>query len=221
MKPAEHKPFAQLLSDAMAFYRRDISRFALDVWWQACQPFDIEQVTAAFTAHAMDPERGQFAPTPADLVRVLQGTQTDRSLVAWGKVLEAIQRVGAYQSPVFDDGLIHAAVEDVGGWVAVCRCETNDLPHVQRRFCESYRAYARRPGTAFPPRLAGVCEQDNALKGYDIAPALLVGDAARARQVMAAGSAAGRVAITSAVVAVDALPAATRRPRIARPAAAE
>ena len=71
MNPADRGEFARLLTDALAFYGKDVSRFALDVWWQACQPFTLDQVSRALTRHAMDAERGQFAPKPADLVRQL------------------------------------------------------------------------------------------------------------------------------------------------------
>lgn len=205
MQASDRTRFKDLLTDALAFYRRDLSTFALSVWWQACQPFDFEQVAKALTAHAMDPERGQFAPMPADIVRHLQGTHTDRSLVAWGKVLETIQRVGAYQAVVFDDGAIHAAIEDMGGWVALCRSETNDLPHLQRRFTETYRAYAKRPDLAYPPLLPGACDADNARKGYTVSPPVLIGVPEQARRVLAAGVETGRVAITPLTAALPGL----------------
>ena len=34
-------------------------------------------VGKALTAHATDPDHGQFAPKPADIVRKIQGTQAD------------------------------------------------------------------------------------------------------------------------------------------------
>lgn len=206
MIDSDKERFVRLLTDALAFYRRDLSKFALSVWWQACQSFDFEQVAKAITAHAMDPEKGQFAPMPADIVRQLQGTHTDRSLMAWGKVLDAIHRVGAYQTVVFDDGAIHAAIEDMGGWVKLCRSNTDELPHVQRRFTETYRAYARRPDIAFPPKLIGAHEAENALAGRRVAAPMLVGDAERAKQVMRLGSETGRTAIA----ALDAIPSVQR-----------
>lgn len=202
MKPHDKPVFVSLLTDALAFYRRNVSDFALSVWWEACQPFDFEQVSKALTAHAMDPERGQFAPMPADIVKQLQGTSTDRSLIAWGKVLDAIQRVGAYQSVVFDDGAIHASIEDMGGWMALCRSQTDDLPHLQRRFTETYRAYARRPDISYPPRLLGEFEINNSLTGKRVAPPMLIGDAKKAKRVLQTGHAASKTAIT----ALDALP---------------
>lgn len=196
MKATERVRFGDLLTGVMAFYRRDMSEFALDVWWQACSPFDYEQVTKALTSHAMNPERGHFAPMPADIVRELHGTHADRALLAWGKVIEAAQRVGAYQAVVFDDGAIHAVIEDMGGWVALCRSDVDDLPHVQRRFTEAYRAYSKRPDLSFPPLLPGACDADNARQGFRVAPPVLIGDAERALAVHAAGKESGRIAIT-------------------------
>lgn len=198
MKASDRPKFAQLLTDALAFYRQDVSRFALDVWWAACENFELEQVSKALTAHAMDPDRGQWAPKPADLVRVLRGTLVDRSLIAWGKVLDAIQRVGAYQSVAFDDPAIHVAITDMGGWPQVCRSNADDLPHLQRRFCELHRAYSVRPETPYPARLVGVAEADNRHAGQAVAPPMLVGDAVRAQQLMAHGTAGSKTAISVA-----------------------
>lgn len=161
--------FTRLVSDVLAFYRQDTSEFALSVWLQACRPFDLEQVRKAMTAHATDPERGQFAPKPADIVRALHGTSTDRALIAWGLVHGAMSSVGAYQSVDFGDAAIHQAITDMGGWPAVCRTKVDELPFVQRRFCEAFRAYAGR-GCDGPPYLTGEFEGQNRLAGKAVAP---------------------------------------------------
>lgn len=196
MIQSDKREFKDLLTDALAFYRRDVSEFALSVWWAACQPFDIEQVSKALTAHAMDPEQGRFAPMPADIVRHLRGTNTDRALLAWAKVLEAAQRVGAYATVVFDDPSIHAAIEDIGGWVSVCRSEEDELPHLQRRFCDSHRAYTRRPGHPYPHKLLGVHEIENKAQGFAYPMPTLIGDENAARAVFDGGMDVPRVAIT-------------------------
>lgn len=196
MQPTDRAGFKTLMTDALAFYRRDLSAFALSVWWQACQSFDLEQVSKALTAHAMDPEQGRFAPMPADIVKQLQGTRTDRSLIAWGKVLDAAQRVGAYTSVCFDDGLIHVAIEDVGGWVALCRSSMDELQFMQKRFCESYRAYTTRGPVEYPRLLPGAHDQDNAVKGYSAKPPVLIGDPERAQSVLLGGSDMPKTRIT-------------------------
>ena len=163
---ANDKPdFVALLTEALGFYRQDLSTFALSVWWEACKGYSLEQVRKAMTAHAMDPERGHFAPKPADIVKALHGTQTDRSLVAWGVVLSAISRCGMYASPDFQDPATVAAIIDIGGWPAVCQTDIDELPHLQRRFCNSHRTYSSRPESMEPTRLVGLHEQSNSLRG--------------------------------------------------------
>ena len=172
--------FLRLVTDVLAFYRQDSSEFALAVWAQACEPFDMEQVRKAMTAHATDPERGQFPPKPADIVKALQGTQTDAALLAWGLVYRAISAVGAYQSIDFGNAAIHAAVSDLGGWPTVCRTMIDDLPFVQKRFCDSFRVYRSRGAPEAPSYLAGESEKANALAGKPTQdPARIGGERAR------------------------------------------
>ena len=196
MTHADESDFMALITDVLGFYNHAVSPFAIGVWWQACEPFSLEQVRLALSAHALDAERGQFAPRPADIVKALAGTQTDRSLVAWGKVNAAMQRVGAYESVAFDDPAIHVAIEDIGGWVAICRSDVDELPHLQRRFCASYRAASAMP-SSYPPRLIGDHEAANRLQGRRVAPPVYIGDPDRAREVELLGGAEPRLQITT------------------------
>ena len=154
MKPNEINDFQSIVSKMLAYYRADNSEFTLQVWWVGCQPFSLEQVSKAITAHITDPDKGQFAPKVADIVRQLAGTKTDRSLLAWGKVSDAMSSVGAYQDVDFGDGAIHATIIDMGGWPKMCRTNTDELSYLQHRFCESYRAY-QTAGTTEIPFLIG------------------------------------------------------------------
>ena len=127
MLPSEKPAFVTLLTDVLGYYRQPVSEFTLSIWWQASQPFSLEQVSKALTAHATDPDKGQFAPKVADLVRIVAGTKTDRSLLAWGRVHDAMSDVGAYRDVDFGDGAIHAAITDMGGWPKMCRTELAEL----------------------------------------------------------------------------------------------
>lgn len=187
MTPAEKDKFLDVLQGVHDFYGKDMSKFAVSVWAMACETFDVQQVSKALSAHLMDPERGQFMPKPADIVRQLQGTNTDRSLIAWGKVLDAMQRVGAYSSVCFDDGVIHASITDMGGWMQLCRSKTDDLPFLQKRFCDGYKAYANRGDVAYPAVLLGEHAISNGAKGYRSALPVLIGNPAKAEKVRLAG----------------------------------
>lgn len=170
--------FRSLLTDAMAFYRKDVSKFALGVWWEACKGFELEQVTKAITAHAMDPERGQFAPMPADIVKQLHGTRTDRSLVAWSQVYEAISRHGAYASVQFSDPATQLAIHDMGGWPKLCATETAELQFAQKRFCDMHRSYSARQDLEAPSVLLGIHDRDPARRA-PVRPVLIGAQALR------------------------------------------
>jgi len=201
MNRADRDKLLSVLTGVHDFYGKEMSEFALQVWAQACETYDVEQVTKALSAHLMDADRGQFMPKPADIVRQIQGTNTDRSLIAWGKAYESMQRVGAYTSVCFDDAIIHSVIEDMGGWQKVCRSETDELGYIQKRFCDLYRAYAARGHDRHPAYLVGEHEMNNAKLGYtNHAKPTLIGNAERAKQVLAQGVSAPRVQITSPVV---------------------
>lgn len=223
MQPSDRADFAQLITDVLAYYRQDASRFVLDLWWSACQPFDLAQIRHAMQRHATDPEHGRFAPKVADIVRILAGTSTDRAALAWGKALDAMNRVGAYTDVVFDDPAIHAVIEDLGGWPKVCRTDLNELSYMQHRFCESHRAYTGRGEFDYPARLGGDRSPDSEYqkKGLPLPKPALVGDRERAKLVYQRGGAAGKTSITyQAVEAIEAGPRQAIAPRALPGAAA-
>ncbi|MBA3590355.1 DUF6475 domain-containing protein [Methylibium sp.] len=197
MQRDDYKRFAMSLTAMSELYGKSISEGAQLLWWRSLERFDIEQVEKAFEQAVQNPESGQFMPKPADLIRAMQGTQTDRSLIAWGKALDAMQRVGAYTSVCFDDPAIHAAIEDIGGWPKLCRSTHDELPHVQRVFCQTYRAYAARPDFTYPARLVGVHEAENALAGKPTQPPALIGDPSKAKQIAVNGSMLPKTQITN------------------------
>jgi hypothetical protein len=185
MQISDKAKFKELLENVMSYYRQDTSTFVLDLWWNACKGFEFEQFSKAMTRHATDPDIGQFAPKVADIVRVLSGTRTDRAALAWGKVYEAMQRVGQYQDLVFDDPAIHATIMDLGGWVKICQTKEEEISYLQHRFCESHRAYTGRGEFDFPRSLIGLRSPDHEYKqrGLPIPEPILIGDPEKAVKV--------------------------------------
>lgn len=205
MIPNDREEFAHLIADALAFYGQEISQFGLSVWWQACQPFELVAVRRALGRHAMDPERGMFPPKPADVVRQLQGVPTDRAAKAWSAALDAASRVGSYTDVVFDDPIIHLVITDLGGWPEFCRTPNDRLSYTQHRFTEAYRAYVNRGDVDdWPPKLCGDRSPDETYAARGLSPPrpVLIGDAGRARRVLAEGAGGGRT-ITPLAALVD------------------
>lgn len=196
MKQTDFDRFAELLNAWSEIHGKALSTGAIALWWQTLLRYDIDQIEGAFADIVRDPDRGQFMPKPADLVRMLDGTTTDRAAIAWGKVLDAARRVGAYTDVVFDDAAIHAAVEDCGGWPKLCRTSLDDLGYLQHQFSQSYRAYLGRAGFEYPKALTGDANAHNRRTGQDLQPPALIGNTDLAALVYAQGG-EGKTAITS------------------------
>jgi hypothetical protein len=200
MQKHEKPAFAAFIGDVMGYYGKDSSKFLVNLWWSACEGFELEQVKTAMQAHMVDAERGQFAPKVADLSRILQGTTTDRAALAWGKTYDAMQRVGAYQDVIFDDPAIHATIEDLGGWSKLCRMDLNELSYLQHRFATAYKAYSGRPEFDYPRKLNGDRSPDAEYerRGIALPKPALVGNSERCKTVYELGGIGGKTAITYA-----------------------
>jgi hypothetical protein len=189
MTPDDRPRFAETLSDVFGYYGRECTPFLVNLFWDGLRRFDLGDVLRAFSVHAQDPDRGQFAPRIADITRLLEGSTQTQGMRAWSRVERALRSVGAYQSVVFDDPLVHAVVRDMGGWVRLCQTPLDELPFRAREFERSYAAYRmRRETPAYPPRLIGIAETENATSGFALPAPVLIGDPERAELVAQRGS---------------------------------
>lgn len=197
MLATDRAKFATLFGQVMAYYRQDVSDFTRDLFWNAFEGCDYETVRKAFEKHAKDPEQGRFAPKVADLIKIIAGTHTDRAAMAWGKVHDAMSRVGAYTDVIFDDPAIHAAIDDIGGWPKTCRTDLNELNFLQKRFMDAHKVYSNRGQFEYPRRLIGDRSEDAEYERIGMKPPAptLIGDQEKCRDVFRLGVAGGRTAI--------------------------
>ena len=93
----------------------------------------------------------------------------DRALLAWGKVFAAIGKHGGYRTVTFDDPLIVATIREIGGWVALCDQDTEQLGWTKKEFVKTYRAHMNL-GTISSTAVAalpGIVAQDASLRGFE------------------------------------------------------
>jgi len=195
MIEADRPSFFAMLADVYAFYCRDFSEFAGGVWWTAMQPYDLVAVADAMGRHCVNPDTGQFLPRPADVVRMLQGGTQDSALVAWAKVDRAVRHVGAWQSVVFDDALIHRVLHDLGGWMHLAMKQDDEWPFIAKEFQNRYRGYkGRNERPPYPPVMIGAVEAHNSRMDASVTAPVLIGEELAARAVWVGGTGTALVA---------------------------
>ena len=97
-----------------------------------------------------------------ELVTGVSGNLEDRACVEAGNVLQAVKRVGAYNSVKFDDPVTQAVIsQGFGGWVKLCNeLKSTEEKWFQKDFVRIYQAYARE-GIKHNGHLAGQIETEN------------------------------------------------------------
>ncbi|WP_219117090.1 DUF6475 domain-containing protein [Janthinobacterium sp. UMAB-56] len=199
MTQDDYEDFAGMVGAITELYGRAASEFAITIWWGALRQYDLAAVRQAFDRHVRNPDTGQFAPKPADLIRMMGGTTQDSALVAWAKVDRALRVVGPYRSVVFDDSLIHRVLVEMGGWVSLGAKTEQEWPFVGKEFENRYRGYRmRNERPDYTPVLVGMTEAQNQRAGFGVEPPMMIGDQKLAARVMAGGTAQQIIAMAPA-----------------------
>jgi hypothetical protein len=189
MQVDEFQKFHDGIAGVMGFYGKSISRFALDVWWTALKSYELPAVIDAFNRHLANPDAGQFAPKPADIIRMLQGSTQDSALRAWAKVDRAVRSIGTYCDVVFDDALIHRVIQDMGGWIGLGTKTEAEWPFVAKEFENRYRGFrSRNEHPPYAPVLIGIATAHNEPKGFASGKPVLIGNRELAQRVLREGA---------------------------------
>ena len=123
------------------------------------QEFSQEQIESAFAR--VRHEGTGFFPFVADIRRQIMPSPDDAALLAWTALEQAAERVGAYQSIVFEDAATAEALLFVfGSWPDFCQCTKGpDLLVKRQQFGAAYRDSQRRlQGPTEPVRCAGLLD---------------------------------------------------------------
>ncbi len=190
MNTNELKAFSELLTGALEVYGQRTSKLVINIWWNALEKYEFHIVEMAFGAHIVDPDVGQFAPKPANIIRNIEGSRETRAMLAWAKVQKAIGSVGGGTTVCFDDRFIHASIADMGGWSKLCTVEEDELPFKAREFEKRYNSHSKHGVKEFPRKLIGYYESNNLAQGFmhAIAPPVTIGDITECRKVYKYGS---------------------------------
>ena len=111
----------------------------------------------------------KFMPSVAEL-RQLAGVDVrseTRAIIAFELVGKAISRHGSYESIVFDDPILNATINNLGGWVKICDTPEDTWESFFRRdFLKAYCAnFEAKRGTMHAQ--LGIHDRGNGTAGYE------------------------------------------------------
>ncbi len=131
MKQSDFVRFREVLAGMSELYQRELSNPLLDVYWMALKTWSLEDFQSA-ASHLM--ATATFMPRPSDFTSLKRSGEPTAG-EAWAQVIEYVSN----RSKVIPNGRIERAVKSVGGFYAIghANIETS-LPHIERRFKESY-----------------------------------------------------------------------------------
>ena len=133
----------QAVVGVFTYYDKEVSEYVLGCWVEDLGQFPVSDVEAALIRHRRDPQRGQWAPKTADILRQLKGDAAEAAHLAWNRVLSEIKRVGSYGKPDISPAA-REAVFSLGGWSVFCHSQEKDLHFLQRRFADAFSTFTTR-----------------------------------------------------------------------------
>ncbi|GAB4394068.1 MAG: hypothetical protein Tsb005_15020 [Gammaproteobacteria bacterium] len=188
--------FAKLIMTLGEVYSKPISPAMIEVYWQALQSLTLSAIETALQAHVTNADSGHYFPKPADVIHYVQGSSKHQALSAWTQVEKAVKHVGAYNSVLFDDLLIHAVIDDMGGWVALCQTAHTQWPFRAQEFRTRYRRYQCQPPASFPPYLPGRIAGIHSSHTLALAPPIRIRDYLQATSCLSAHAISADLALT-------------------------
>ena len=95
MKSTDETGFTALIAKVWRFHGKTPTGEDVAAWFELLEAFPLDAVATAFQRHLTDPERGQYLPKPADIIRHITAAQTNDGRPgpdeAWGLLLRVIQ----------------------------------------------------------------------------------------------------------------------------------
>lgn len=177
----------ELITVADGFYdKKNLAAEVVLIYFNALRDYDLDSVIQALGEHVRTPGRCNFFPKPGSLIELIEGTKAAAAMRAWSKVDKAIRSYGRNRSVVFDDPVIHAVVDEMGGWLKLCETGSErDLEFAKNNFCKRYEALGRP--TDYPAVLLGALDLDAIKFGRPTRQPVCVGNVRLAMEVLRVG----------------------------------
>ena len=168
------RDLAKVMQPVSELYGKNLTSEGLNLWFGLLNSYSIESIQNAFSLYLQTESR---MPLPADILKIIRGSEEDLALVALIKVEKAMSRYGSYATVVFDDPIVHAVIDGLGGWIKCCHVTDRELTWWKRDFRERYRHHL---SCGIPsdvsPKLLGILDETNLPHGETPQKPAVIGD---------------------------------------------
>jgi len=127
--------FAETMASTWAIYYPDkeLPHITVKGYWEVLNKYTEEAFSKAIVQHI---QRGKFFPKPADLIELIEGTDSQNAGSVWASLI-AFAEKGTGERPKLD-AKTDRAVSAIGGWTTISHCPYAQLQWVEKRFKEAY-----------------------------------------------------------------------------------
>lgn len=167
MNKLDKKEFSSLLLMTGEIYSKQLSTGLVVMYFDYLSKYSIEQLTAAFKKHSLDPNVGQYFPKPSDIVRNITGDKAstkNNALIAWAAVEAAISSVGSYGTLKLDDKQAMMVIRTMGSWSQFCQTDRDKMTFKKQEFIGMYEAFNNTAIEDMPDCLMGIEDLANQRK---------------------------------------------------------
>lgn len=166
MLAIDYEKFAVMMATLAEVFNdgKEISKIKTEIYFKSLEQYPIEHISQAITQMINTRVYPSF-PKPAEILQEINGKAENRATEAWLDVLNAVARIGNYQSVKFSDPVIHSVVQAMGGWPQLCQMESQEEHWKQKEFERLYGVIASRDGK-HPEYLPGTVEMENHRTGF-------------------------------------------------------
>jgi hypothetical protein len=157
--------FGQQLVTLAELFEAELSEARLLMYFEAL--LDI-QASAIYQGIREAARRCKFFPKPVELRSFALGDDDDSAELAWREYKRLARTVGGYRSPrITDAALAETILAVFDTWENACWQELSPEMWASKRkeFGRVYRVLRQR-GELEPVQLTGVCDRENALRGF-------------------------------------------------------
>lgn len=162
----EKKQFFGILTALAEIYNRKLSVAAQDLYVRVLEKYPFEAVRRACEMYLANASgKASYFPKPGDIVALIDGNPDDRASQAWSEVLQALERIGTYESVRFRDPIINACISELGGWVRLGELDKKAIEFLGNEFRKLYRQFYQTGKVPRVDYLPGRTETENHARG--------------------------------------------------------